>query len=90
MGPDPIQSLINEDQKLKVGDTVMAHWNRNGFYFHARGKVAKLKPYTVKIELQESPGTANMYNRGDTVELPRISNHENWSSDSCVRRLPKS
>ena len=87
MGPDPIQELQNEDQKLRVGDTVKAFWHRDGFYFHAKGVVAFLNRKRVRVKLCERDSASNRYSIGDEIEIPRIADCTNWSSDSCVRRI---
>ena len=87
MGPDPIQALIQEDQRLHVGDSVVAHWSKNGYHYHARAKIAALTNRRVKVKLLETPTRGEGFSRGDIVELPRISDHERWSSGACVRRI---
>ncbi|PLY02144.1 MAG: hypothetical protein C0623_04260 [Desulfuromonas sp.] len=87
MGPDKIQALVQEDRKLHVGDTVVAHWNNNGYYFHSRGKVTRLTTRKVQVRLLETPGNAEKTRKGEVIELPRITDFERWSSQTCVRRL---
>ena len=86
MGPDPIQSLVQEDQTLNVGDNVVAHWNRNGYYFHVRGTITGLTARRVLVKLVDTPANGPGYCRGDVIELPRITDYEHWSSGTCVRR----
>ena len=86
MGPDPIQSLVHEDEKLCVGDNVVAHWSRNGFYFHVRARVTGLTTRRVKVKLIDAPTNSQEHRKGDVIELPRICDSERWSSWHCVRR----
>ena len=86
MGPDPIQALIQEDQRLQVGDNVVARWSRNGYYFRVRARVTSLSTRKARVRLLETPTRGQGYTRGDTIEIPRITDHERWSSNSCVRR----
>lgn len=87
MGPDPIQNLVNEDRQLKVGDTVLARWNRNGFYYKARARVVALRTQKVEVALEEIPPLGEIYRRGQVIELPRISDFSSWSSGTCVRKM---
>lgn len=82
MGPDLILSQQLEDQKLTVGQQVLAHWRDFRGRFSARGVVVALKPRSVLVELHQAAGS---YRAGQRLELPRISDFERWASDHGVR-----
>ncbi|BCR06387.1 hypothetical protein DESUT3_34560 [Desulfuromonas versatilis] len=85
MGPDQIQSLVHEDQSLQVGSEVTAYWTAAGFTYHARARVAALTRKRVSVVLLENAGRHGEYPLGRTIELPRIADSSDWSSESCVR-----
>lgn len=90
MGPDPIQELIQEDEKLAVGTTVTAHWVEDGCVRHCRGRITALQPRRVRVELVGLTNLPHGHHSGHTLELPRISDPSSWSSDQCVRVVPRS
>ncbi|PNU19474.1 hypothetical protein C2E25_12080 [Geothermobacter hydrogeniphilus] len=81
MGPDPILSLRNEDEHLALGSRVIACWSDNLGSFRARGVVASLHPNRVRVRLLESAGR---FPAGSSIDLPRIMDSQNWSSEHCV------
>ena len=72
----------NRDHQL-----VLARWNRNGFYYKARGRVVALRSQRVEVALEEIPPLGDLYRRGQVIELPRISDFNAWSSATCVRKM---
>jgi hypothetical protein len=86
MGPDLILSLFQEDEKLAIGDRVIAHWVHDGLPCQTRARVVALQPQRVRVALLESTRTAPAFKPGNTLDLPRISDSARWSSSCCVRR----
>jgi hypothetical protein len=86
MGPDPILAQHIEDQKLAVGQQVLARWP--DFHGSTSGPalVVSLKPRSVQVQLLRSAGS---YPAGYRLELPRISDFEHWSSRHGVRPAPE-
>jgi len=89
MGPDPIQQLVQEDEKLSVGAKVTAHWVEDGYFYHARARITALRPRQVRVELLDNNGLLRAVRPGRTLELPRISDDTSWSSAQCVRLEPR-
>jgi len=89
MGPDPIQQLVQEDEKLAVGATVTAHWVEDGCVRHGRGRIIALQPRQVRVELQASLDPLRGSRSGRSLELPRISDSSCWSTERCVRIVPR-
>jgi len=85
MGPDPIQQLVQEDEKLTLGARVVAHWVEDGYYFHARARIVALRPRQVRVELLANSDQVRTIRPGRTLELPRIGDSTSWSSEQCVR-----
>jgi hypothetical protein len=85
MGPDPIQQLVQEDEKLTLGAKVTAHWVEDGYFYHARARITALRPRLVRVELLDNSGPLRAIKTGRTLELPRISDCMSWSSAQCVR-----
>ncbi len=83
MGPDPILSQHLEDQRLSVGQQVLARWHDYRGRFSARAIVVALKPRAVVVELLRAAGVHPV---GYRLELPRISDFEHWTSEHGVRR----
>lgn len=83
MGPDPILSQHLDEQKLAVGQPVLALWHDWRGRFSARAIVVALKPRSVLVELQRDTGA---YPAGQRLELPRICDFEHWTSNHGVRR----
>lgn len=81
MGPDPILCRHLEDQKLKLGQLVIAHWKGWQGRFSIRARVVALKARSVQVELQRAAGD---YPVGHRLELPRICDSERWSKDRGV------
>lgn len=89
MGPDAILSLVQEDQRLAIGDTVLAHWTTEGRACQARARIVSLQPQRVRVTLLESAPQAPRFKPGNALEIPRITDSVNWSSDHCVQRLQR-
>jgi hypothetical protein len=89
MGPDPIQQLVQEDEKLTLGARVTAHWVEDGYYYHARARITALRPRQVRVELLDTSGQLRAIRTGRSLELPRISDCMAWSSAQCVRLEPR-
>jgi len=81
MGPDPILAQHLEDQKLKIGQQVVACWRTLTGRQSVRATVVALKPRSVVVALQRATGD---YPLGYRLELPRISDFEHWSSDHGI------
>ena len=81
MGPDPILNQHLEDQKLRVGQTVVAFWRTPTGRARARATVVAVKPRSLVVELQRAAGS---HPAGYRLELPRISDFEHWSSDHGI------
>ena len=82
MGPDSILTQQLEDQKLAVGQEVLARWNESCGRFCAQAKVVALRARSVQVELVRAAGG---HPAGHRLELPRISDFEHWSSAHGVR-----
>jgi len=82
VGPDPILSLHNEDQHLALGSRVLATWNDSQGSHRVPGVIAALRIHSVRVRLLESAGH---FPAGSSIDLPRISDFQNWSSEHCVR-----
>ncbi|TYO98206.1 hypothetical protein EDC39_1071 [Geothermobacter ehrlichii] len=82
MGPDPILALHQEDQNLAAGVTVTAFWFDFRGRYHARAVVESLRTDVVRVRLVEAAGP---HAAGSLIDIPRISDSQNWSSENCVR-----
>jgi len=89
MGPDPIQELVQEDEKLTIGAAVTAHWVEDGCVRHGRGRITALQPRRVRVELLGQTDFPRSSRSGRSLELPRISDSSCWSSEQCVRIVPR-
>ena len=87
MGPDPILAQHLGEQKLQVGQQVVACWSNGLGRQRAPARLVALKPRTLVVELLRAAGG---YPAGRRLELPRISDFERWSSDYGVRCEPAS
>jgi len=81
MGPDPILKQQLDDQKLAVGQIVIARWHDLRGRFSGRARVIVLRTRSVQVELLVSTGS---YPAGHQLELPRISDFEHWSSERGI------
>ena len=82
MGPDSILTQQLEDQKLAVGQEVLARWHDACGRFCAQAKVVALRARSVQVELVRAVGG---HPAGHRLELPRISDFERWTSAHGVR-----
>ena len=81
MGPDPILTQRLEDQKLQVGQTVLARWHDERGRFSVPARVVALRARSVQVELLRAAGGRPV---GHRIELPRISDFEHWNSEHGV------
>ncbi|PNU19729.1 hypothetical protein C2E25_11075 [Geothermobacter hydrogeniphilus] len=84
MGPDPIQALVEENEKLQVGKTVAVNWIDAQGAHHGRGRITAVKPKRVRISLQQQHDHNRRIVPGRVIEVPRITDTEYWSSENCV------
>lgn len=82
MGPDPILQLHQEDMSLRAGMEVTAFWFDFRGRYKARAKIETLRTDRVQVQLLEAAGPFRV---GSLVDIPRISDSSNWSSEHCVR-----
>ncbi|GAB4164167.1 MAG: hypothetical protein Tsb0017_16660 [Geothermobacteraceae bacterium] len=82
MGPDPILALHQEDMALRSGVEVTAFWFDFRGRYRARARVEALRTDQVRVQLLEAAGPFRV---GSLVDIPRISDSSNWSSEHCVR-----
>ncbi len=82
MGPDPILALHQEDQYLAPGVAVVACWFDFRGRYRARAVVDSLRTDRVRVRLVEAAGPHAV---GSLIDIPRICDSQNWSSENCVR-----
>lgn len=85
MGPDPIQELFREDQRLAKGAEVTVRWSEGGFDYCGRGRIVALSPGRARVALLEDAGRHGEHPAGKIIEVPRISDPGGWSLQGCVR-----
>lgn len=87
MGPDLIQEIVNEDQRLRLGDRVEARWSKDGYSFRGQGEIVSLTRKRARVRIQKMLEGGAAVDRMREIEIPRIGDCLNWSSERCVRRL---
>lgn len=74
-----------EDSRLAIGQKVTAYWNCLGFYYRGLGRIVALDHFRVTVRLLAPVGQNREFQKGDCIDLPRISDQTRWTSRNRVR-----
>ncbi|HKJ87240.1 MAG TPA: hypothetical protein VKA48_01785 [Gammaproteobacteria bacterium] len=85
MEMDPYLLLNREDRELAVGARVKVFWTAFGRRFSGRGKIRRLDPVAVEVELNEPIPAGREHPRIRRATVPRIVDSAEWSPSRCVR-----
>jgi len=85
MGPDPIQTLVEENERLQIGRKVLVTWTDDHGTHHGRGHIVALRPRRVSVRIEQQLDHGRPCRPGLILDLPRISDFEHWTLDNCVK-----
>jgi len=88
---EEFRQVVNFENSLKIGDTVMAHWTNCGYDWAGKAEVVAINRKSFGVRLIEDVGDPKGmgYPAGQRLNIPRLVQIERWSVNNRLAPIPQ-